>query len=113
MSSEMTFSVDSGQALLSHGANPWRAALRQCAGQLESSAALLLRDREGDREKDRESDRGSGRESALKLQAPTAAATERLEPALAEVLQAIERIAGLCRRHAQGWRFCHAARARG
>ncbi|MDO9319467.1 MAG: ATP-binding protein [Gammaproteobacteria bacterium] len=81
MSSEMMASVEPGQPLLSHETSVWRAALRQCAEQLESSAALLLRDREAN----------------LNIHAPTEAATGKSEPALAEVLQNIERVAGLCR----------------
>ncbi|MDO8272111.1 MAG: hypothetical protein Q7U82_09340, partial [Gammaproteobacteria bacterium] len=81
MTSEMMASVEPGQPLLSHETSVWRAALRQCAEQLESSAALLLRDREAN----------------LNIHAPTEAATGKSEPALAEVLQNIERVAGLCR----------------
>ena len=81
MASEIGVSVERGQPLLSHEASVWRAALRQCAEQLESSAALLLRDREAN----------------LNIYAPSEPALGELELALAGVLKNIERVSGLCR----------------
>ena len=78
---EIGVSVERGQPLLSHEASVWRAALRQCAEQLESSAALLLRDREAN----------------LNICAPSEPALGELELALAGVLKNIERVSGLCR----------------
>ncbi len=85
MSAVLTGRVESGHALPSHGAGQWRTVLRQRAEQLEESAAILMRGREGNPA------------HGLKGPAPTEGATEERESILAEVLQAIERVAGLCR----------------
>ncbi|MES3007325.1 MAG: ATP-binding protein [Pseudomonadota bacterium] len=87
MSGEMVVSVASGQVLLSHGASEWRTMLQRYAERLEASAELLLRDRGRARD--------GNRAHGLKVHAPSETATG--ESALAEVLQAIERVAGLCK----------------
>lgn len=81
---EMAFSTESGRANLNVEECRWQSVLQQCAEQLESSAALLLE--------------GCVLEGGvLAGHAPVDVPTGQLEPALAALLQNLERVAGLCR----------------